>query len=607
MNTKNLTYLSITAGILYYVVVLILGEVPQDEGDGLQHFAISQESWSDPALFLDHWGKPLFILLSSTFAQLGFYGYVCFNILVFLLTGLLARNVLTHFNVSETVIAFFPWILVSIPDYSNCIIGGMTEPLFGLLLLSMFWSAINQRWFLFAIIASFTPFARSEGMLVVIVAVPYLLLFRQWRPIVFLTFGFAIYALAGWLLIHEPMWYFKNNPYPEISIYGSGPWYAYILSALDHLGIVAVLLIPVSVVSWWLLLREKPFNHRFLFHLLFFGGIYLGIIVIHSYLWAKGLRGALGLSRIATLGVVPLITLLLIGLNYFLEHGKMNRWLRLGILVCCCLLLAKETFELKLPTEANPHQQALKEASDYLRHHENEVGTIYYFHPLVAFFQGKTTLHKDSKYRQRFVYIEKDVNEVFKPGDLIVRDSKFGAFDQGLPFEKLEKYPWIVPVKRFYTTDFFTELNGEQKSVIIYEVMDKQTFDRQKWDHNQKKIIRQIREKTYETPGKINLEYFNLDTNFVLPQLTGPKQEFVAGVSLTIEGNETVYLIFDNGSGYYLSIPIKTETKEIVMSFVTGKIDGLLFIHNPSMKPYQLRITPKYWQQSLDPGIKPVK
>lgn len=607
MKTRNFTSLSIIACITYYVLVLILGEVPQDEGDGLQHFSISQESWRNPGLFLDHWGKPFFILLTSGFAQLGFYGYVCFNILVFLVTCLLAKKVLTYFNVLPTVIALFPWILVSIPDYSNCIIGGMTEPLFGCMLLAMLWFALNKKWFLFALIASFTPFARSEGMLVVVAAVPYLLLFRQWKILPLLGAGFVGYVIAGWLLIDQPMWYFENNPYPETSIYGSGPWYTYIKSSLGHLGIVPVIILPFSLVAWYNILKGKPVKYQLLFHLLFFAGIYLGIIVIHSYLWAHGLRGALGLSRIATLGLVPVIALLLIGLNYFLEHRKMNNWFRFDILACCCLLLAKETLDLDLPTKANPLQAALKTASGYLKTHENEVGKIYYFHPLIAFFQGKTTMQKDEKYRQRFINLEKDALKKFKPGDLIVRDSKFGAADQGLPFEKMINYPWIVPVKRFYTTDYFTELNGEQKSVIVYEVMNRETFNREKWDREQKKIIKTIQKKEYNTNGKISHEYYNLDTTFVLPKLIGPKQEFVASTELSIIGNETIYLIFDDGKGYYLSVPITSETQEVVLPFVTGNMKGLLFVHNPSKQAYQLRLAPKYWQQTLDPGIQPVK
>jgi hypothetical protein len=53
-------------------------DIPADAGDGIMHYYISNASWQNPSLFLDHWGKPLFILLSSPFSQFGFAGIVFF-------------------------------------------------------------------------------------------------------------------------------------------------------------------------------------------------------------------------------------------------------------------------------------------------------------------------------------------------------------------------------------------------------------------------------------------------------------------------------------------------------------------------------------------------
>jgi hypothetical protein len=66
---------------VWLIFMMLKSEVPNDVGDGIMHYFISNASWENPELFLHHWGKPLFILFSSSFAQFGFYGMVIFNII----------------------------------------------------------------------------------------------------------------------------------------------------------------------------------------------------------------------------------------------------------------------------------------------------------------------------------------------------------------------------------------------------------------------------------------------------------------------------------------------------------------------------------------------
>jgi len=600
---RLLSWFSVLSGVVFYIIILSLSQVPQDEGDGLQHFAIARESWNDHTLFLDHWGKPLFILFSSTFAQFGFNGYVCFNILVYALSCLIAFKILEHYQTPKLISIFLPWILITIPDYSNSVIGGMTEPLFGILLLTLFWLALQRKWVWFALIASFLPFARSEGMLVVIAAVPYLLLFKQWKILPLLTCGFLVYALLGWWLIDQPMWYFENDPYPEISPYGSGNWYQYIEYSDQHFGVILKLLTPIALFGFWVWKHKGTKSD--LFHVLFFSGIYIGIIAIHSYLWANGLRGALGLSRLGLLGLLPFMVILGIAIGYVLR--ELHVLVHAAVSLLMTFAIIKETRELSLPTKCDSSQLALKEASDFIAQHEHEAKIIYYFHPLIVHFQGKTTKEKSRKYQQRFIYLKQDAISVFKPGDIIVRDFKFGGVEQGLDFDELKKYPWIVPVKRFFAKDYYSGTSSELKAVIIYEVMNQKTFDPIRWEQNNKKISYKNVPKVYTTPKEVKDEYYNLDTTFTLPKLSGAQQELFMTADVSIKGNDPVFLIFDEGNGFYLSVPLTSGTTEFSLPFIIGNTTGLLFIHNPSRQSYQLRLQSKYWQETIDPGIQPVK
>ena len=58
-----------------------------ESGDGIQHYQIARYAWQHHELFLHSWGKPLFTLLSSPFAQLGIWGMTIFNALCFVATA----------------------------------------------------------------------------------------------------------------------------------------------------------------------------------------------------------------------------------------------------------------------------------------------------------------------------------------------------------------------------------------------------------------------------------------------------------------------------------------------------------------------------------------
>lgn len=600
---KLLTWIIICSGALYYGLALYLGEVPKDEGDGLQHFAIAKESWHDSSLFLSHWGKPLFTLFSSVFAQFGFYGFVSFNILVFVVSCVLVLKLLEQYNTPKIICLLFPWILITIPDYSYSIIGGMTEPFFGLMLLAMFWFAVKEKWFWFALVASFTPFARSEGMLVVVAAIPYMMLMRKWKFIPVLASGFLVYCLIGLLLLDQPFWYFENNPYSPISIYGSGPWSTYIYSVFNHLGLLAILFLPIAFFG--LLVWRSQTNRKELFHILFFSGIYIGIILVHSYLWANGLRGALGLSRLATLGLLPFLVIEAVALGFVLR--ELHKMVHAFALFCIGILIVRETCQLELPAKASIQQLALKETSIYLNKNKDEARKIYYFHPLIGYFLGLNTKAKNSKFIHRYLHLDEDVHFLFKPGDLIVRDSKFGALEQGLPLEELQKYPWIIPIKHLYIPHYYLEASGEAQSIIVYEVMNKNTFNRSEWQKKQRVIEKKFNTKAVTTKGIITTDFFGIDTVLKLPKLYGPRQELICRYTLETNGNQAIHLIFNSKSGYYISVPLEAGEHEIALPFVTGNSEGLLFVHNPNRQSYKLTFQQKSWRQTLDSGIQPTK
>ncbi|HLP56357.1 MAG TPA: hypothetical protein VK151_15075 [Fluviicola sp.] len=460
-------YAGLIGALVYLIAMNLLNQLPIDAGDGVVHYSIAKASWSEPTYLLDHWGKPLFTLLSSGFAQISFKWHIGFNIIVYALTCLAAFRLFKQLEVAKGYYFFFPILLICVPDYANCVLAGMTETLFGLLIMCAILLAFLQRWMLFAIVVSLAPFARSEGMMVVVAGLFLLAIARQWKSIPFLFTGFIVYGIAGLALLDSFWWYFENNPYPPESIYGSGPWYHYLDTWENHFGLISMVLLPVGLFGS-LVLRSRKIVPHFTWIFLFGMGIWLGIIVIHSYFWAYGLRGSAGLTRIATLGLPVAMVLITIGCHFVTKELNTIPHILGGLIVS--LLCVKEIRELPYPLHANAFEKILIQSADYIgKEHPN--GDIYYYHPLIAWRLNVGIKDNPSRFKQMCFSNDPHTIDDLKPGTIIVRDPQFGPVEHGLnqpTMDSLSKT--LVRIKTFRATEPYEVYTGEPVEVVIYKV-----------------------------------------------------------------------------------------------------------------------------------------
>ena len=470
-STKTFKRITITFSLLWLVLIHFLNELPLDVGDGIMHFNISQASWTDPQLFIHHWGKPLFILLSSTFAQFGMDGMVLFNMIIFFLTVLIGWKILNHFEIPNIVQASFPLILLSIFDYTNSILAGLTEPIFGLFILESAWLIITKRWNWFAILVSFTPFLRSEGQLAIVLGIIILLLSKQLKSLPFLALGFILYGLIGIILIGDFWWYFTTSPYHwDNDIYGHGNWYDYLVSYKQYLGNIGLILTITSSISIFYLLKKKQWNRLQILPLIMVSGIFIGIIAIHSYFWANGLNGSLGLTRIATQGTPPFILLSIyytfnIELLPIVEKLRSLFFLLLLILIPISLLKSSH-----FPRKADALDKEIINAATFLKHQNIEGKTFFFHHPLFAYEMGANTY----KSNQLFVFyycnqLENDLGNIIKPGDIIIRDSHFGPQEAGMNLKEFKQSKDLVKIKQFVSSDQVEDRYNEIEGVTIYQ------------------------------------------------------------------------------------------------------------------------------------------
>ena len=78
--------LFISAILLIYIAVF--SDVHFSGSESIYHYFHSRAIFKHPEVMINHWGKPLFILLSAPFAYFGETGAKIFNVLVMLLSAI---------------------------------------------------------------------------------------------------------------------------------------------------------------------------------------------------------------------------------------------------------------------------------------------------------------------------------------------------------------------------------------------------------------------------------------------------------------------------------------------------------------------------------------
>src|SRR4051812_29644308 len=84
--------------LLFAVSCVLPNSATGDSGDSVLHYLYSHYAPKHPELFFDHWAKPLFVMLSATFASFGFNGLVAFNIICAALTSLFTYYTVRKLN-----------------------------------------------------------------------------------------------------------------------------------------------------------------------------------------------------------------------------------------------------------------------------------------------------------------------------------------------------------------------------------------------------------------------------------------------------------------------------------------------------------------------------
>lgn len=419
-----------------------------DSGDSVHHYLYARYAPDHPALFFDHWAKPLFVLLSSPFAQFGFTGMKVFNALVSLLTIFFTLKTCVRIGIKNTALLLI--FFVCAPVSFALTFSGLTEPLFALLLILGVYFCVQNKLLTAAIVISFLPFVRSEGLIICGVFAFYFMVRKAFKLLPFLLLGHLVYSVAGYFVHRDILWVFTKIPYAHISsVYGNGGPFHFVneLAYLIGIPIYALMGIGTLVLIWKSLRKQSSLEIQVLVGLGF-----LGFFVAHSLFWYLGIFNSMGLKRVF-IGVMPLMVILaLYGFNFVVERsGKAAKIVSI-LLLLLVLVFPFTANHAALHVEQDlmltPEQRTAQELCTFVRSERGTAHRFLYSHPYLSL-----ALDIDHFDQSKHFNLSPQAVQWCYTGDIIIWDSWFGVVESGVTREFLDTQENLRLLKDFHRMD----------------------------------------------------------------------------------------------------------------------------------------------------------
>lgn len=464
--------------ILFFIIVYF-AEATFDSGDGLGHYFISRYSWKHPALFLDQWGKPLFTLLSSPFSQFGLIGMNVFQIICALATSFFC------YRIAKKLELQFAWMLPVFicfsPIYFGVINSGLTEPLFGCMLMLSVLLFFQNKYSAGAITASFLSFVRAEATFVLPLIVLFLILKRKWVALLLLSTGYILYSLIGFLYYKDILWLLNQNPYhTDTGMYGNpeGPLLHYVKEYNSifgkPLGILLVIGIVFSFLQFFFKEKKKEIrgSSEFLTHEIFLiHGTFWACFLAHTILWGMGIFPTLGLLRYMTTLIPEAALISLMGFNLlifpFRRRQKLQVILSIVFSGWIVIFPFKQDF---FPFRLHPEQPIIQSAADWINQSEYKNEKIYFLHPYFPFVLDVDPYDNEKVCQLWGLYasIKESGIGLLPEKTLVVWDAHYAANDGELPLDSIRKDTNFRLLKVFKPNEEFNVLGGHPFAVYVF-------------------------------------------------------------------------------------------------------------------------------------------
>ncbi|HYV95478.1 MAG TPA: hypothetical protein VE978_27130 [Chitinophagales bacterium] len=455
--------------LFYYIVMMTLAFVAKgtgDDGDSVFHFLFAKYAFQHPDNFLNQWAKPLYVLFAAPFAQFGFTGIKIFNVTVTTLTiyfSYRSAKLLRLSNAWFVVVA-----LCSSPMYIHLSLSGLTEPLFALALIIVIFLALKEKHLAAALLVSFLPFFRSEGLIILCVYVLYLIFKKNWKLIPLLAIGHLVLGLIAFLSFKDWLWLFDAMPYAMLqSGYGSGSPLVFVNRMPEYLGWGLVILFCMGTLSGILRFVPDFFRKQKIFsqeELWLVYGSFFSVWIGHMIFWNFGIFHSYGLTRVL-IGVVPCAGIICArGLNGILNaikifsSQKIQR-VSVGFIVMAVMIASLFELDWCRDFDLNGSESALERAAAKYKDQFRE-SRMYYRATYVSVAFGTDIF--DPAHRRLTEQINSD--NPIPQNSVVIWDDYYSSFESKVSLNSLMVDERLSLLDTFKSKDCF----GSDRTVALF-------------------------------------------------------------------------------------------------------------------------------------------
>lgn len=284
------------------------------------------------------------------------------------------------------------------------------------------------------LLISFTPFIRSEGLVIILTFAFFQSMNGKWKSLPYLLVGHLVFALVGAFYFKDFLWVFNRIPYANLgSPYGSGDWFHFFDKMTYVMGIPLMILFWIGFVgfSWQGLKKGTPFPPKLLLPACF-----AAFFIAHTIFWKFGIFNSMGLKRVFA-AITPFMAIMAASVFNHQPHAinlKLWQGFRLASLV----------FIFLFPFTSNPaateFERDLKQSE---KHQALEGLALNFPYNRLVYADPYLSLKYsiDQFDPQQYLQLHQRNLSQIKSGDLIIWDNWHAVIDGGLDKEKLEN--WI--------------------------------------------------------------------------------------------------------------------------------------------------------------------
>lgn len=464
-HSGNRDYYLYAALILYAVIAVLTitrSSATGGSGDSILHYLFAKYAPQHPENFFKHWAKPVYVLLATPFAQFGFTGIKIFNALCTFFTIIFTFRIAEKAKLKNYVL--IPVFLIFAPLYYRLTFSGLTEPLFALALSVIFYLHQRNKFIFAAILLSFLPFVRSEGLLFIGLFGLFYIIKRQYKTIIFLLTGHVIYAFAGLFIYDSIFWVFTHIPYNTLdSVYGNGNIFHFVNHFHSVVGIPVFVLLIAGLIDVFrrLFLKTKTAEPL----ILSFVG-FLIYLFAHSAFWALGIFNSMGLLRVM-IAIMPLIAIIsLEGFNLLSErvfdnslYKKISKLILAGAVLIFPFVPNPASIEWEKDMKPTKEQILTEQAVCYIKSNDLDSSRLFYNNPYLSLL-----LEKDHFDPKTHLNLNKNNLRKIKRGDVVIWDTWFSGYEHNVTQKYIESNFSLRKINEFVVED------GKRKiRFIIYQ------------------------------------------------------------------------------------------------------------------------------------------